>query len=598
MTDVPRPEYPRPQFTRRRWSSLNGAWSFAVDDADVGRRERWFARTLQQLTRDGPFERSITVPFAFQSELSGIHDTSRHDVVWYARAFRDVREDVDERLLLHFGAVDYRTTVWVNGHVVAEHEGGHTPFSADVSDVLGADDNVVVVRAEDPLDDLGIPRGKQYWREQSERIFYTATTGIWQSVWLEPVARRRISDLVITPDFDAGAVDLTVDTVGAVPGDVLRVLVTIGDVVLADDHVRVTGARLQRTISVVPPPGHQGGHVADAQGMAVWSPEHPHLHDVRLELGPAEGTPSDTVASYFGMRKIDVRGDRVLLNGRPYEQRLVLDQGYFPGGNLTAARDDDLRSDIVLAKQLGFNGARKHQKIEDPRWLYWADRLGFLVWEEMPSAYTHSPATLGRVSSEWQQVVARDRNHPCVVAWVPMNESWGVSRLGSDQAERSYLRALYHLTKALDPDRLVISNDGWEHATTDLCTIHDYADAGTVAARYQQLGTEVDVTPAGRPLYVPGHGYRGEPILITEFGGIALADGEQTWGYHSAADSKELLTRYRDLVAAIVASPRVDGFCYTQLTDVEQEANGLLTFDRKPKADVDSLHQATTQHRP
>ena len=599
MTTLPRPEYPRPQFVRSRWTNLNGEWAFAFDDHDVGTAASWHATPADAvLDPRGPFDQRIVVPFAFQAKLSGIGDTARHDVVWYARTFDDVREGRDERLQLHFGAVDYRAAVWVNGQRVIEHEGGHTPFSADVTNVIGARDNTLVVRAEDPLDDLAIPRGKQYWQEESEGIFYTATTGIWQTVWLEPMPARRIVDVSLVPDVDRGCVHIRADLTGAEPDETLEVTISSDGVPVASDRIRVIDQRIERTLSVVPPATYAGANAADAQGIRLWSPERPHLHEVRLALGPASAEPTDEVHSYLGMRSITVSGDQVLLNGRPYTQRLVLDQGYFPGGNLTAATDDDLRADIELAKQLGFNGARKHQKVEDPRWLYWADRLGFLVWGEMPSAYAHAAAARRRVVTEWQEVVARDRNHPSIVVWVPMNESWGTPRLSADDAERSHLRALYHLTKAMDPSRLVVSNDGWEHATTDLCTIHDYTDASAMADRYRHLGPDMAIAPAGRSLYVPGHHYQGEPVLVTEFGGVAVAGGDDVWGYHRAAHADDLLDRYRALVTALTQSPHVRGFCYTQLTDVEQEANGLLTFDREPKADPEAIRRATTLHDP
>ncbi|MFA9432232.1 glycoside hydrolase family 2 protein [Egicoccus sp. AB-alg2] len=591
---IPRPEYPRPQLRRERWENLNGVWSFAFDDKDAGLAERWYQRTVDDLD-DGPFTQRITVPFAFQSEQSGIGDTGRHDVVWYARTFTDPRTDGDERLLLHFGAVDYEATVWVDGQRVADHVGGHTPFTADVTDALGAaDQHVVVVRAFDPLDDLTIPRGKQFWQPKSENIFYTPTTGIWQTVWLEPVPIARLHAWELTPNLPSAEVEITLHLDPTAVGATARVVVRHDDVTLVDDRVRVTEPTLTRRFSVAPPRGRHTGAVADWQNVATWSPEHPRLHDLEVSLEHEDGRIGDRVAGYFGMRSIETRDGRVLLNGRPYYQRLVLDQGYFPGGLLTAPSDDDLRRDIELAKELGFNGARKHQKVEDPRWLYWADRLGFLVWDEMPSAYAFSAAMAQRVADEWQQVIARDRNHPCVVTWVPVNESWGVPRLASDPRHRDLVQALYHLTRSLDPTRPVVSNDGWEQAATDLLTIHDYGDADTVRGHYEDLASTLRAQPAGRPLYTVGHAHRGEPVLVTEFGGIALVGAGDTWGYHTVDSTDALLERYRELIAAVTASEVVQGFCYTQLTDVEQEANGLLTFDRRPKVDPASARAATT----
>lgn len=601
MRTPPRQDYPRPQLRRSHWSSLNGAWAFAFDDEDRGRAEQWFAADVLGDGIQGPFARTIIVPFCYQSHLSGIDTTQRHDVVWYARHFDDVREDDRERLLLHFGAIDYRSTVWVNGVQVAEHEGGHTPFVVDITDALNPRTNLVVVRAEDCLDDLSVPRGKQYWREEPESIFYTPTTGLWQSVWLEPVPVTHVRDIRVIPDLDAAAVGLEVRLEGAVTGATLRVHIALQGMTLVDDEIRLTEPVVARSYSLVPSRGSMGSNIADWHGVQVWSPERPALYDLHLEVqGP--GGAVDVVDSYFGMRKIEARDGRVLLNGRPYYLRLILDQGYFPDGLLTAPSDDHLRRDIELAKELGFNGARKHQKVEDPRWLYWADRLGFLVWAEMPSAYQFSNEAVRRTTAEWQAVIARDFNHPCIVAWVPMNESWGVPALETDARQRAFLHALYHLTHTLDSTRMVVSNDGWEHARTDLLTIHDYGHADSIRRRYADrpeiphaIPSGPHETPTGRPLYTTGHRHHGEPILITEFGGIAIGDDDATWGYHTVRDGEELLEQYRELIAAVRSCDSVAGFCYTQLTDLEQEANGLLSFDRKPKADIAAFFEATVQ---
>jgi beta-galactosidase/beta-glucuronidase len=602
---TPRPEYPRPQFRRSRWTNLNGEWSFAFDDKDAGLADAWYETSPEELRSGGtPFDRRITVPFCFQAPLSGIGDTAFHDVVWYARAFARPKNPTEERLLLHFGAVDYRATVWINGVQVAQHEGGHTPFSADISHALREEGNVIVVRAEDPSEDATIPRGKQYWKEEPEGIFYTRTTGIWQTVWLEPVGRRRIDDLRLTSDVDESRVNVRVSVEGFEPGMSLRLTIAFdGDRVL-EEEAKLDAPLLLRDLLLAAP--------------ALWSPEQPNLYDLRLELLDSGGETLDAVDSYFGMRKIEARDGKVYLNNRPYYQRLVLDQGYFPGGLLTAPTDEDLRRDIDLAREMGFNGARKHQKVEDPRWLYWADTLGFLVWGEMANAYAYSSDYVRRITAEWQEAVRRDYNHPCVVVWVPMNESWGVPRLATDPEQVEHLLAMYHLTRSLDPTRPVISNDGWEHALTDLCTVHSYVDAAALAGRYatpsssvadlltQDYGnttalTELDekAQPGRRPVYAPGYEYRGEPILVTEFGGISFESaGPGAWGYWTASNSEELLKQYRSQVTALLGCDPVQGFCYTQLADVEQETNGLLTHDRRPKADPVRIREITTAPRP
>ena len=597
MRYLPRPEYPRPQLRRPEWTNLNGEWAFAFDDEDAGLAHGWHNVSVDHLYSDAsPFDRRITVPFCYQSRLSGIGDPSFHDVVWYARTFDP--PPGSERLLLHFGAVDYRATVWVDGTQVAFHEGGHTPFSADVTPALAEEENVLVVRAEDPSRDATIPRGKQYWRERSEGIFYTRTTGIWQTVWLEPVRRRRFDSLRLTPDVDTACVDVEVGVEGYEPGLSLRLVVSLGEEMVLDDRADLQAPLIQRSLPLL----WRGAapdtpHLSEWPKPALWSPELPNLYDLRLELLDADGNALDAVESYFGMRKIEARGGKVLLNDRPYRQRLVLDQGYFPGGLLTAPTDEDLRKDIELAKEMGFNGARKHQKIEDPRWLFWADTLGFLVWSEMANAYQYSPNYVRRITNEWQQAVRRDHNHPCIVAWVPMNESWGVPELVTDPAQIDHLLSLYHLTRSLDRSRPVVSNDGWEHARTDLCTIHDYGSPEDLSRRYATPESSVAARPANRPIYASGHGYRGEPILISEFGGIAFSGEEGGWGYSTVADAEEFLESYDALISALVKSESVCGFCYTQLTDVEQEVNGLLTYDRKPKADPARIRKITTKER-
>lgn len=601
---TPRPDYPRPTLSRDRWSSLNGSWRFGFDDDGLGLAAGWQDVTAAELAGSGgesesPFDRQITVPFAYQSKLSGIGERAAHETVWYARTFADPREQPAERLLLHFGAVDYEATVWVNGGQVAQHRGGHTPFSADVTDQLAdAAEQVVVVRAFDRTEDLTQPRGKQYWRAESESIFYTPTTGIWQSVWLEPVPARRVDSVLLVPDVDAGTLRADVGIAGGHSGLSVEVEVSLDGERVASATVRAGSPTTSSTVTVatpgaLPPEAHRDHW----EGFALWSPEHPALYDVRVRLLDGDGTQVDEVSSYTGMRKVSIRDGKFLLNNRPYFQRLVLDQGYFPDGLLTAPTDDDLRRDIELAKELGFNGARKHQKVEDPRWLYWADRLGFLVWGEMANAYEYSREYVERITAEWVEAVRRDQSHPSVVAWTPMNESWGVPALFQDERQRAHLRALYHLTRSLDPTRPVISNDGWEHADTDLATVHDYRDGAALAASYSTVEGSVSGEATGRAIFVPGNSYDGQPILVTEFGGLAVSGGAEGWGYMTAESEDDLLGRYAALVDALIDGGVVQGFCYTQLTDVEQEVNGLLTYDRRHKLDPVKV-KAITSRRP
>ncbi|TBL79488.1 glycoside hydrolase family 2 protein [Paenibacillus thalictri] len=571
-----RMEYPRPQFVRNDWLNLNGEWEFAFDDENTGEREAWFEDGKQV------FDKRIQVPFCFQSELSGIGETGFHDIVWYRKAVTLPPEFADKSVLLHFGAVDYEASVWVNGRLVATHTGGHTPFSADVTSALRDGENAVVVRARDYSKDMTLPRGKQFWEEKSRGIFYTRTTGIWQTVWMEPVEALHIDKVKLTPDIDKDQVGVRVFVNGSFGQSKvqLKTIIRFADVLISEDVITLQQNEESRHIRLYDTNGDKTGR--------KWTPERPNLYDIEWVL-LVDGVEADHVQSYFGMRKISVEDGVLCLNNRPYYMKLVLDQGYFPEGLLTAPSDDALRADVEYTKAMGFNGARKHQKVEDPRYLYWCDKLGLLVWGEMANAYIYSEQYVSRMTSEWVEAVERDYNHPCVVAWVPLNESWGVPNILVDKAQQDHALAMYYLTKSLDPTRPVISNDGWEHVKSDLCTIHDYESSREVLAhRYGSADTAVSSKPGKRWIYVPGYARDQEPILVTEFGGISFRKSEwEGWGYSAAESDGDFVSRLAAVVHPLLESPIVQGFCYTQLTDVEQEINGLLTYDRKPKVPLE-----------
>jgi len=572
---VPRPEHPRPDFVRADWQTLNGRWEFEFDDAERGLPERWYAPGSRRFTK------TINVPFAFQTALSGIGDTAFHDVVWYRRSL-DVPEAFrrrGRRVILHFGAVDYEATVWVNGERAGTHRGGNVGFELDVTDLLKPAGNEVVVRAYDPSTDRTLPRGKQFWEPKSEGIWYTRTTGIWQPVWMESVDPAHVRRLRVTPDVDNSQVSIEAILSRPAPGTRLRTTVALAGKVRAQSEVTCTNAR--------PFAVHK---LAEQR---LWSPWEPTLYDLTVELVTAEGRVLDRVESYFGQRKVSTHGGRVYLNNSPYYLRLVLDQGYWPESLLTPPTDEAMQFDIRTAKAMGFNGARKHQKVEDPRWLYWADKLGYFVWGEMANAQDYSDEYVARFTDEWQQIVARDYNHPSLIVWVPINESWGVPEIFTNRQQQEHAKTMYHLLRSLDPTRLVIDNDGWEHTDeTDLFALHDYARTGEeLAAKYKILETEPARVPRnGRDALAEGFRYNGSPFVLTEFGGIAYRVGGQRaqneWGYSGIEPTREaMLKRLEGLVKAVVSNSAWAGFCYTQLTDVEQEINGLLTYDRKPKAD-------------
>ncbi|WP_029192695.1 glycoside hydrolase family 2 protein [Paenibacillus harenae] len=575
-----RSEYPRPQFERQSWLSLNGEWQFAYDDKDEGEDGRWYEGKT--------FDRAIQVPFCYQSELSGIHEKEFHDIVWYRKDVVIPAGFTGKRIILHFGAVDYEAKVWVNGRLAASHEGGHTPFQADITAALNesGQSNRIVVRAQDYSKDVTLPRGKQYWKERSEQVFYTRTTGIWQPVWIEAVSPAHMSRVRMTPDIDTNRIDIRGFFHGIAQYEELRlnIRITFEGELIAEHGIRVTAAEEEVSIKL---------HDFNDHGLGRWwSPEKPNLYDVEFTLRSGE-TVLDQVTSYFGMRKISIEDGIIRLNNRPYYMKLILDQGYFPGGVLTAPSDEMLRSDVELTKQMGFNGARKHQKIEDPRYLYWCDKLGLLVWGEMANAYQFSEQYVSRVTKEWQEALQRDYNHPCIVVWVPLNESWGAPNILIDKRQQHHASTLYYLTKSLDATRPVISNDGWEHVKSDIYTVHDYEYREEIlAGRYTTPERAVKSDPQGRKIILPGFAYEGEPVQMSEFGGISyIRDSGLGWGYSSASDDQDFLNRLIAVMRPILSAGGLQGYCYTQLTDVEQEKNGLLDFNRVPKLPLEVYRQ-------
>ena len=589
-------EHPRPQLTRPEWHELAGPWGFAFDDGSVGIGEHWPRRS-------DVFDRVIKVPFPFESPASGIGDTGFHPVVWYRREVQ-VTARPGHRVLLHLGAVDYRAHVWVNGLAVAYHEGGSTPFTADITSALAeSGEQVVVVRAEDSPTDLRQPRGKQDWQREPHAIWYDRTSGIWQPVWLEQVPEVRVRALSWAADVDSGSLDMTVRVRGqGVPGLRLRVVLRQHGRVLADDTYRVHGGELRRRIVL------DGSDMSLGHSEMLWAPESPNLIEATLTLLDGDGVVHDEVGSYTALRSVATSHGRLLLNGRPYYLRLVLAQNFWPESHLAAPDADALRREVQLVKDLGFNGVRLHQKVEDPRFLAWCDRLGLVVWAEMPAAYEFSTATVERLTREWLEVVERDRSHPCVIAWVPVNESWGVPALERAPQQEHLVRALYHLTKSYDPTRLVIGNDGWEQPVTDVLTVHDYtASAAVLTERYGDHAALAHTLSHTEPYYrmvvLPGATVADAPVMISEFGGISLdvADADETeagaaWGgYGAVADPARLLAGYRELVGALLDSPAVVGFCWTQLTDTQQERNGLVTASRRPKVPAEEIRAITTR---
>lgn len=576
-SNISRTEYPRPDFERTEWLNLNGEWDFEFDDDNEGEREGWY--------RNKDLSGKIHVPFCYQSAMSGIHSQEMHEYMWYRKKF-DLPENFSgKRIFLNFGAVDYIAKVWVNGEYVGMHKGGHTPFAFDITRFLAKTGNCIVLKAEDKYECVQ-PRGKQYWKEKPDRCWYVATSGIWQTVWLETTGEAAIDKIRLTPDIDRRNVLAEVFLDTFIPGMELCVKTTYKGQAVNQMSVALNDRISRITLDIK--------EEDDIDEVHYWTPEHPNLYDVELELVKG-GAVLDKIKSYFGMRKISVEGNLILLNNRPYYQRLVLDQGYWEESLMTPPSDEAIRFDIEMTKKFGFNGARKHQKIEDPRYYYWADKLGLLVWGEMPSAYQFNAEEIENITGEWIEFINRDYNHPCIVTWVPLNESWGVRNIYKDKNQQDFGKALYHVAKAMDRTRLISVNDGWEQVDGDICGIHDYTAWGEhFTPRYSSMERLLERDAQGRMLYSDGSRYNGQPVLITEYGGIAFeTESKENWGYHGAVkDHDSFFKRYASILGAIKNTPYIRGYCYTQLTDVQQEVNGLMTADRKEKVPADRVRKA------
>lgn len=578
-----RPDYPRPQFVREHWVDLNGEWDFRFDDENRGEQQGWPLALAP--------ERKIRVPFNYETKASGIGESEFHPVVWYQRALSIPANQKGKRVVLHFQAVDYLAKVWVNGSYVGMHEGGYSAFSFDITPYLTDGDNVLVVKAEDS-DDCTQPRGKQRWRKNNFGCWYVQTTGIWQSVWMEFVSDRHVGSVKITPDYDANAVrfDYRVNGLGAgsVSSESLRLTarVTMDGELIKETSLSADRAALSSTVELI----------SDKREWRVtpWHPRNPKLYEVEFVLSDGD-TELDRVQSYFGMRKISIQKGKVLLNNEPIYQRLILDQGYWPDSHLTPPSEEAIIEDIDKIMAMGYNGVRKHQKLEDARFLYWCDVKGLLVWSEMAATYEYNDLAVERFTREWVDIVQQHYNHPSIITWVPFNESWGIGNVFADRKQQQFTEAIYHLTKSIDSMRPVIVNDGWEHTISDIISLHDYEESGEeFLKRYTNnkdaiTSNEMSHMRSARYAMAQGYAYRGQPIILSEFGGIAFKS-ESGWGYGNQVDSEEaFLDRFRRITQAIKDTDYICGYCYTQVTDVQQEVNGLLHEDRTPKVALEKI---------
>lgn len=577
----PAADHPCPTFGRPGWQSLDGAWEFAEGAP--------FDRPLE-----ASFDRTIEVPFPPESAASGL-GLERCEHPRYRRTFECAPAE-GNRVLLHLEGVDHEARVWVNGHQVAAHTGGYTPIVVDITDALVPGTQTVVVAAEDLTRDVEQLRGKQSWHDEPSIIWYRRSSGIWRSVWLEEVPAVRLASATWTTLNEGGHLHGEVRLVGWTEGDDLSVEVAyaVNGLPLGTVRVGATAA----TVEVVNRLGIAGA--ADTPFL-YWSPDSPVLIDIRLRLLRGDEV-LDEVASYTGLRTVGTRDGAIELNGTPLFQRLVLEQAFWPDSHFTAPSLEALRAEAELIKGLGFNGLRMHQVSADPRFLRICDEMGLLVWADVPAAYVFSNRAVGQVAQTLTDLVARDSNHPSVVAWVPYNESWGVGLAATDARHRSAIGAAYALAKALDPSRLAIGNDGWENVAGDFVGVHDYShDASVLASRYGTPDAVAATVASGRPggrVVLAAPAAEGAPVVLSEFGGVSLPRHAESWGYGAVKDVHGLVVLVEELAGAVGEASGLAGFCWTQLTDTLQEQNGLAWPDRTPKAPIEHLAAAIRGEHP
>jgi beta-galactosidase/beta-glucuronidase len=589
-TSAPRSEHPKPQFMRGDWVSLNGEWTYRTENRpsfhlDSNARDA-------NVTSSG-FDDKITVPFAPESTLSGIGDKEFITSMWYHRAIEIPADWADRSVLLHFGAVFYRAEVYIDGEYVGQHVGGSVSFSIDITSCVQAGGcHDLVVQVSSNLWDGTQPSGKQAVKYDHYGCFYTRTTGIWQTVWMESVDPHGLSDIQIVPDADNGRFVLTPRFRGIARGQTWEAVFSLN------------GARRG---SVSAPAADGVPAVVPVDDPQLWELDDPVLYDLELRIVDADGSEIDAVHSYAGLRKVHIEGNRFFLNNKPVYQRLVLDQGFYPDGIWTAPSDDALRRDIELSKAAGFNGARLHQKVFEERFYYWADKLGYLCWGESSSwglNYCSDGMPHRNFLAEWREIIMRDRNHPSIVAWTPFNET---RNWDDPKAHQRVHEDAYHICKSIDPTRPVNDSSGYIHHITDIYTVHSYVQD---PAKLSEQMSDQPERGVYRNHPTMDSQYAGQPYYVDEFGGIkwnpatqsdadsSTGQNTSSWGYGKAPTSvEEFYLRLEGQVKALVDHSHIAGWCYTQLTDVEQEQNGIYFYDRTSKFDMDRIRRIFQMER-
>ncbi len=570
--------YPRPQFLREQYMDLTGTWNFAFDDEKKGLIEKWQDKL--------PATHEILVPFTYETKLSGIHDEGFHPVVWYERSFHLEEGSFENKdTLLHLEGCDYHTTVWVNGQCVGTHKGAYSRFSFDVSHCLKLGENRISIRVEDSWL-TNQPRGKQRWKDHSYGCWYVACTGLWKPIWMESLNKSHLESIKLTPNIESHSLQFEAKVNSSKPYQ-LKITASFEGEFVAETCITSSLASIQGSLHVYNEEVHEWG-------MLRWNDQAPNLYDLEIQL-IVDDSITDTVTSYFGMREITIREGKVYLNNVPLYQKLILDQGYWKDSGLTAPNVEAYITDIEAVKKLGFNGVRKHQKTEDERFLYLCDKMGLLVWEEMASPYSFDDSMIEEFTKQWMELVKQNYNHPSIITWTPFNESWGIPRVSTHKAQQNFTQAIYYTTKAFDPYRPVVINDGWEHTKTDIVTLHDYEQNGeNILSRYTKYKEEIlSNKMSHQNCFMPfaqGFAYEGQPIIISEYGGIAYDNNDSGWGYgEKVKNNEEFLARYDSLTSAMKSIDYCVGYCYTQITDVQQEINGLLDMDRNFKLDPEEI---------